>query len=546
MGSKSIWNLRTKALLIIGSILVAMIAVLYAATDRILFTSFDKVEKTTTIRNVDRVTDAFADELQGLSNYTSAYSVWDDTIDFVKRGQSQTFAQNAADDYVDSNITDATFESEEHNLFAFVNPAGKVVWDAGFDLSAGKKRPVSASLRKYFTAGSALIKYKDESDYKNGFVQVDEGLMYISIQPLVDSDGEPPIEGTVATGRDFNTDRIEKVESKTHLQFSIFKLNDNNLPSDVALAKTKITDAAPIYIEAPNSKTIHGYKQLNDINDQPILMLRVEVPREVYRQGLAARNYTVLALLGIGIAFLGMAMVLLTRLYRRDNELQELKDRFIAIASHELRTPLTSIRGGVDLLAMATKPEQTQSSIKLIQQGTARLTQLTDELINISTIEKGQLKASKESTDIVQLVRDVCASVEGNAKAKGLSLNCNAAANMPKIPADARLLRGAVLNLVDNAIKFTNRGGVTVKTEVRGKQIAIEVADTGPGIPEEVAHMLFKKFGKTASVSESFKEGHGLGLYLAKLATEAHGGKIDAISTTNGSTFTILLPIGKA
>lgn len=547
MEYKSIWNMRTKTLLIMGLVLLAMITALYVATDRILLGSFAKVEETTTQRDVSRVNDALLDEFQALSSYTSAYSVWDDTIDFVKRGQSRTFAQNSNDEYVESNITPATFEGEGHNLFAFVSKSGKLIWGTGYDLEAAKLRPISESLSKYFSTGSNLLTYKDEEDYKNGFVQASEGIMYISVQPLVDSNGKPPIEGTVVTGRDFDQARINSIGAKTHLLFSVYKLDESDLPVDVAEAKSSITQEKPIYIKPVSQNTIHGYKILNDINGQPLLMLRVEIPREVYIQGLAARSYLLFALMCIGLVFLVMALILLTRLYHRDFELQQLKDRFIAIASHELRTPLTSIKGGIDLLTLRNKltPEG-MSSVKLIEQGASRLSQLTDELINISTIEKGQLKATKEPTDIANLVQATCTSVEGNAGAKGLKLNCVVGSNIPRIPVDARLLRSAVLNLVDNAIKFTAKGSVTVKVELRSEHIAIDVVDTGQGIPDDVAHMLFKKFGKTASVKESFQEGHGLGLYLAKLATEANGGKISVASTPAGSTFTILLPTTKA
>ncbi len=531
--TSSHWNLRTKTLLAIGGVLLAMVLVLYFATNQILISSFSTVETSVTNRDVSRVTDALGDEIDSIVNFTGDYSDWDETVKFIKTGSQA---------YIDSNLLPATYENLKINHFAFLNTTPKLIVGKDYDLGNGKLLPISQDLVKHFKAGDSLLIHKDHDDIKKGFLILEGGPAMIASRPIMDSNGEGPIEGSVVTGRDFNQDEIQAVAAKTHLSFKVFELNGQNLPADVVAAKKELQTKS-IYDAPKDHKTIYGYTILNDLYGKPLLITRVEVPREVYLQGLKARNYVVISLLSIGIAFLLMALVLITRIYHHDQEVQALKDRFIAIASHELRTPLTSLKGGVDLLKIAKLPPEVQSPLRIIEEGVGRLKELTDELINVVTIEKGQIKPQSELVNIGNLVTEVCQSDEAIAKARNISLSCDVAPNLPGLTVDPRLIRNAVHNLVNNAIKFTDKGSVAIKVYQTNDNLVIDVADTGPGIKGEDVHFLFKKFGRIGSLSEGFKEGKGLGLYLTKLNVEAHHGKIELKTSPNGSTFSILLPL---
>ena len=115
--------------------------------------------------------------------------------------------------------------------------------------------------------------------------------------------------------------------------------------------------------------------------------------------------------------------------------------------------------------------------------------------------------------------------------------------NIGKISLDARLIKHAIANIVDNAIKFTQKGSVEVLVVKKLKDLVIMTKDTGPGIPKDKRNLIFQKFGKVARYNDAFAEGHGLGLYLTKLIVDAHSGTIDFVSSPKGTTFTMGLPL---
>lgn len=232
------------------------------------------------------------------------------------------------------------------------------------------------------------------------------------------------------------------------------------------------------------------------------------------------------------------------KLYAHDKEVQALKDQFVTIASHELRTPLTSIKGYTEIIKDEKLSKEGTEAIKNMFTNVKRLENLTEELINIASIEKGQLKPTFLPTDIGKLVSDLCEGEKQVAESKGLKFTCEVSpSNIGKLSIDPRLIRHAIANLVDNAIKFTSKGEVGILVVKKLKEIVIMVKDTGPGIPKDKQSLMFQKFGKAAGYNEAFAEGHGLGLYLTKLVVEAHQGEVKFESSSKGSTFTINLPI---
>lgn len=232
------------------------------------------------------------------------------------------------------------------------------------------------------------------------------------------------------------------------------------------------------------------------------------------------------------------------KLYAHDKEVQALKDQFVTIASHELRTPLTSIKGYTDIIKDEKLSREGTEAITNMFANVKRLENLAEELINVASIEKGQLKPTFLPTDIGKLVVELCEGEKPIAEGKGLKFKCEISpSNIGKLLLDPRLIRHAIANLVDNAIKFTSKGGVEILVVKKLKEIVIMVKDTGPGIPKDKQNLLFQKFGKIAGYNEAFAEGHGLGLYLTKLVVDAHQGGVKFESSSKGSTFTINLPI---
>jgi len=218
--------------------------------------------------------------------------------------------------------------------------------------------------------------------------------------------------------------------------------------------------------------------------------------------------------------------------------------RFVADASHEMRTPLAVIRGEADVaLGRERSPEEYRESLAVIHDESKRLTRLVDDLLNLARADAGHVKLQVQEFYLNDLLSECCRSVQALAAAKDLTLECRCGDDAP-FRGDEELLRRLVLNLLDNAIRYTPRQGrVTVLLERAGDLLEIRVSDTGVGIPPEAAPHVFERFYR-ADVSRSRTDGgFGLGLAIVQWIAESHHGSVGVESTPGaGSTFTVLLP----
>lgn len=239
-------------------------------------------------------------------------------------------------------------------------------------------------------------------------------------------------------------------------------------------------------------------------------------------------------------------------LRKANRELKKLdvaKSEFISIASHQLRTPLTVIKGYVSMMIEGSFGELTpeeKSSLNKIYESNERLIQLVENLLNISRIESGRLQFDFKEMQLEKLTDSVMEELSDSAKKKGLKLNYKKPDELlPKTKIDEEKLRQVVMNLIDNAIKYTKKGNVTVTLKKVGKRIQFCVSDSGMGITKDDLGHLFKKFSRGEGTSVVHTEGTGLGLYVAKEMIEAHHGKIWAESEGDGkgASFYFELPI---
>ncbi len=229
-------------------------------------------------------------------------------------------------------------------------------------------------------------------------------------------------------------------------------------------------------------------------------------------------------------------------------ELDRLKSNFLATMSHELRTPLTSVIGYSEMmlegLGGPLTAEQREYLAIIMEKG-ENLLQLITSILDISKIEAGRVRLLLTEVDAGQLMRDAVATVLPLARKKGLKVACEPSA-LPKLQGDRDKIRQCLVNLCSNAVKFTHPGGsITIFGElVPGDRLAIHVADTGIGIPEEHIDRVFDVFYQVDGSSTREHGGAGLGLAIVKNFVEAHGGEVKVRSKPGtGSTFSVVLPL---
>lgn len=225
----------------------------------------------------------------------------------------------------------------------------------------------------------------------------------------------------------------------------------------------------------------------------------------------------------------------------------QLKSAFLATMSHELRTPLNSIIGftGIILQGLAGPLNNEQrKQLGLVQHSARHLLALINDVLDISKIEAGELKISTDTVEIIPAIRSVIKTMQPIANQKGVDLVTDLDPKTGFVTGDQRRIEQIIMNLLSNAIKFTEKGTITIKTQVISGEINLAVQDTGIGMKNEDLATLFRPFHQIDTGTTRKHEGTGLGLSICKRLVELHGGKIMVTSTLGeGSTFTITLPI---
>jgi signal transduction histidine kinase len=223
------------------------------------------------------------------------------------------------------------------------------------------------------------------------------------------------------------------------------------------------------------------------------------------------------------------------------------KSQFLANMSHELRTPLNAILGYTELMLdqiYGAVPERMRGVLDRIQSNGRHLLGLINDVLDLSKIEAGQVTLSVADYSLEDVLQGVFAALESLARDKQIALQLDLPAPLPKARGDERRMKQVLLNLVGNAIKFTERGSILVAAGMRDKFFDISVRDTGPGIAAEEQEKIFEEFHQADNSATKGKSGTGLGLAIAKRIVELHGGHIWVESKFGeGATFFVRIPV---
>ena len=239
----------------------------------------------------------------------------------------------------------------------------------------------------------------------------------------------------------------------------------------------------------------------------------------------------------------------LEKTYDELERISKAKSEFLSIASHQLRTPLTAIKGYISMILEGTYgklPEKQARPLENVYQSNERLIKLVNDLLNLSRLDAGKIEFSPELNYLEEIVSDIVEELRINAEKKGLYIRMvKPSEPLPKIMVDQDKLRQVILNIIDNAIKYTNKGGITIELKKLDGEEEIKVSDTGEGMTKKEIESLFQMFSRATAGTQLHTEGAGLGLYVARQFIEMHGGKIwvESPGKSKGSTFYIRLPI---
>lgn len=271
-----------------------------------------------------------------------------------------------------------------------------------------------------------------------------------------------------------------------------------------------------------------------------------------YEDGSLMNTYLSIAPVHLGYGKQGQqGYVLLLRDITHEKSLEEERDEFISVVSHELRTPIAIAEGNIsNAQFMANKTGDIKLVKEALQQAHDQILFLADlinDLATLSRAERGKLDVDIEAIDVAALVKDLATNYSPEIKAKGLVLETNVASSAKTLQSSKLYVREILQNFITNALKYTQKGTITLSAESQGRGVRFAVSDTGIGISRPDQEKVFDKFFRSEDYRTRKTSGTGLGLYVTmKLARLLHA-DIDVESELNkGSTFSIFIPhLGK-
>ena len=315
-------SLRTKTLLATCLTLAVLFAVLVSVLSRILLTGYATVEENETREDVRRVLDTAEQDSALLELALLDWAEWDDTYDFVAD-------QN--DHYRTSNLTDANFARLRLNLITYVDQSGRTVFGTGFDRESGKRTPLPPELAAYLSPSGPLLGPEQGA---RGLLPLGREVMRVAVLP---TSGQGTRRGTLIWGRTFDSGAVKRLGEVTHFDISAFRWDDPAAPADVRAAHARLLDDAasggaqdthagagrplsarsPIAVRPLDDDIVSGYTMLRDVQGRPVLTLRVDVPRDVMREGRVSLRDFIIALLAAGLVYAVLSFALLSVLVLR-------------------------------------------------------------------------------------------------------------------------------------------------------------------------------------------------------------------------------------
>lgn len=312
-------TLRTKVIIVICLSCALSIIALFFVQETILSARFARLERENTNENIGRAVDAVWADVSSVSRTVGDWAPWDDSVAIVQDGNS---------DYIAKDLTDSTVSNLGMDLILYVNNAGELVYGKAMDLENEVEIPLPSSVAELMSPGSPLIQMTDEQSSVSGILSLPEGPLLVAAQPILTSQKQGPIQGTLIMGRYLDLAEVQRLAELTHLSIALYPLQDSNLPADFQLAQSSLSNEQPTFVHALSKDSIAGYRLLTDIYDNPALVLRVDQSRDIYLQGQQTIGYFILTLLVLffwsGVANISLLdKFLLSRLSRLSADVEK-------------------------------------------------------------------------------------------------------------------------------------------------------------------------------------------------------------------------------
>ena len=593
-------TLRRKTLLMIGLTLSVLIATAYGVASLIFLNRFSDLETAQLRAGVQRVQGVINHELERLESITREYATRDDSFAFVATHETS---------YAQKYLSNSMFRNYNVDTIVFMPLRGDSIFEKSLDLSTMQETSHAERIANLLNRNSGLLYSPDALEGKSGVLRVGTKFFMLATHPILPGTKQGRNNGTLLMARELNQDNLNQLNKLTQLEIAINGVV-GDLPDDFARAWNDLRHGgAGPFLQILDDNTYAAYVPLLDQSRKPVALLRTTASRDNFTFARSAINYLLIALLVLGLIFivitlLSLERLVLSRLGRLTEEVNHIglgsdlnarvtvtghdelsalaqkvnhlldnlssqidleqavasaqtaaaaKSSFLANMSHELRTPLNAIIGYSELLQESVGDdglERLVPDLKKIVEAGKHLQGIITNVLDISKIEAGKMELESHPFDLHETINAVSDIVLVRAREKALPLLVSLDSGVPRhIVGDAPRLRQVLVNLLNNAIKFTEQGEVelTVGAKCLDQpaapstprwELCFAVRDTGIGIPAQHFERLFKAFSQVDASSSRQYGGTGLGLAISQQLCEMMGGRMWVESAEgNGSTF---------
>jgi two-component sensor histidine kinase/sensor domain CHASE-containing protein len=314
-------NLRRKTIFLTGITFLCSFLLLYSVSIFIIEDGFIKVEQRDVEINVDRALDAVSNDINNLKTMNRDWAWWDDTYEFI---------EDMNPDYINACLGDESISGLRLNLVIYINSNGQPVFAKGFDLQDEKEVPISDSVKKLIQMDSMLLNHIEPQQGYSGIILLPEGNLLITSYAIKNSKGEGQVKGTLIFGRYLDEEELLRLASITHMSLTLHRLDNEQLPDDFRAVFPSFSSNKKIIVRPLNEKRVAGYTIINDINGSPALILRVDLPRVIYNQGIMSINYFLILLISVTLIFGSISIMLIekqviSRILRLNNDVTKIK-----------------------------------------------------------------------------------------------------------------------------------------------------------------------------------------------------------------------------
>jgi diguanylate cyclase (GGDEF)-like protein/PAS domain S-box-containing protein len=371
-------TLRIKTILLVTVALVALLAMLYISSRAVLLHSFAKLEEDATRRDVQRALNALQCRIRELDTITYDWASWDDTYQFMQD-------RNPA--YVESNLPDDTLVALDLNAVLMVAPSDEVVFEKAMDLQDEEQVPVPQSLLGHLTADGLLSPDGEPGSHVRGILELPEGPVIVSSRPILTSEDEGPLRGWLIMARYLDSIEVQRLADVTDSVLTIQPYRKATQPAELETIRPALLETpSSIVVRPVSADVVAGYSVLPDIYGAPGVLIGVELPREVYRQGQATVAYVLTAILLVGLAFGALQCVMLDRQVLA--RIMELTTDIARIRSHDDLSAGVHVNGqdelsrlGAQINDMLERLQRTQADLKQSEERHRELVESADEII---------------------------------------------------------------------------------------------------------------------------------------------------------------------